>query len=82
MAFPSSCANITSMNTDRQDCNGRNPVPIEYAGKWVAWNSDHSEIIASAATLQEVWTMTRTKAEADPVFEKVPHADVRFVGTR
>lgn len=57
-------------------------VPIEFSGKWVAWNSDHSRIVAHAKSLQEIWELVRESKVEDPVFEKVPRADVRFVGMR
>ncbi len=32
----------------------RPPVPLEYAGKWLAWSTDHKEILAHADSLPEV----------------------------
>jgi len=57
-------------------------VPVQFAGKWVAWNAEHTRIIAHAETLQQLWQAVRDEQIDDPVFEKVPRADVRFVGTR
>ena len=57
-------------------------VPIELSGKWVAWLSDHSRIVAHSNTLQDLWRIVRDRDIVDPVFEKMPHADVRFVGMR
>lgn len=57
-------------------------VPVEFAGKWVAWNAEHTRIIAHAESLQQLWQTVRATKIDDPVFEKVPHADVRFVGMR
>jgi hypothetical protein len=57
-------------------------VPIELAGKWVAWNAEHTRIVAHADTLQLLWQAVRDEQIDDPVFEKVPRADVRFAGTR
>lgn len=57
-------------------------VPVEFSGKWVVWNSDHSHIVAHAETLQRLWQVVREANIDDPVFEKVPSADVRFVGSR
>ncbi len=56
------------------------PGPVEYAGKWVAWNADHSRIVASDETLPALWKTVRERQILDPVFEKVPSPDVRFVG--
>lgn len=57
-------------------------VPIEYAGKWVAWNADHSRIVAHSDSFDEIWQIAEAKCIPDPIFEKVPRSDVRFVGTR
>ena len=48
------------------------PVPVEYAGKWVAWNDDQSEIVAHGSELK---TVRQTAAELGcirPVLQKVP----------
>jgi len=58
------------------------PVPIEYAGKWVAWNSGHSRIVAHSDSLEELWQAVHDQGISDPVFEKVPRVDIRFVGAR
>lgn len=57
------------------------PVPAEFAGKWVAWDATHERIIASAATMSEVWKLARETGEQNPIYEKVPQLDVRFVGS-
>jgi hypothetical protein len=57
------------------------PVPAEYAGKWVAWDSKHVRIIASATTLEEVCEATDVAGETDPLFEKVPPLEGRLVGS-
>ena len=57
-------------------------VPVEMGGKWIAWNAEHTRIVAQAETLQQLWQAVQEQKIDDPVFEKVPQADVRFVGTR
>lgn len=57
-------------------------VPLEFAGKWVAWNTGHTHIIAHADSLHQLWQIVREENVDDPVFERVPRTDVRFVGTR
>ncbi len=57
-------------------------IPIELCGQWVAWNAAHTRIVAHAETLKELRQAVREKQIDDPVFEKVPRADVRFVGAR
>lgn len=70
------------MPTKPLDPESTKAVPIEYAGKWVAWNADHSRIVACSDSLEEIWQIAKAACIPDPVFEKVPRSDVRFVGTR
>lgn len=55
-------------------------VPIEYAGQWIAWDHDHSRIIASGRTFAEARRAAIQKGEPDPLMDKVPSATVRFIG--
>jgi len=56
-------------------------VPKEYAGKWIAWDRKERTIIASGRTFAEVKRAAEQAGEAKPLLEKVPRADVRFVGS-
>lgn len=40
------------------------------------------EILASAETLQELWKQVETRKIENPIFERVPPADARFIGAR
>lgn len=55
-------------------------VPLEYAGKWIAWSSDHLRIVASAEHLEEVHRLVSENGETDVWYDKVPDATVRFGG--
>lgn len=55
-------------------------VPIEYAGKWIAWNADKTKIVASGVTLLEAIQAAQSTGESQPIFAKAPRADVRFIG--
>ncbi len=57
-------------------------VPIEYAGKWIAWNHEMTRIVASANSLMEVLEAAKRAGESDPVLDKVPPANVRLIGAR
>ncbi len=70
------------MPTRKVDTVRPSAVPAELGGKWVAWNAEHTCIIAHAETLQQLWQATQERRIDDPIFEKVPLADVRFVGAR
>jgi hypothetical protein len=58
------------------------PVPAEYGGRWVVWNADHSQIVADGESFLELWQLVRERKIENPTFEKVPRADVRFIGSR
>ncbi len=55
-------------------------VPIEFAGKWIAWTLDGSCIVAHGETLEECEQAALRAGETDPRFEKTPRADVRIIG--
>jgi hypothetical protein len=55
-------------------------APIEYAGKWVAWDHDETRIVASGQTFAEAVEAAERAGEKDPVMHKVPKANVHFVG--
>jgi hypothetical protein len=55
-------------------------VPIEYAGLWIAWDKERSTIVASGKTFAEVRRAAQRAGETEPLFDKVPPVDVRFVG--
>ena len=57
-------------------------VPKEFAGQWVAWNSDASAIIANGPDLKAVMHDAEKTGEAEPSFERIPRHDVRLVGAR
>jgi hypothetical protein len=57
-------------------------VPIEYAGKWIAWNHAISRIIASGSSPAEVLEAAQKAGESNPVLDKVPPANVRLIGAR
>lgn len=57
-------------------------VPIEYAGKWIAWNHAMTRIVASGATPREVRDAAISAGEPNPILGKSPPADVRMIGAR
>jgi len=57
-------------------------VPIEYAGKWIAWDRSMTRIVASGNSLAEVMDAAKKAGESDPVFDKVPPANVHLIGSR
>jgi hypothetical protein len=57
-------------------------VPIEYAGKWIAWDHSMTRIVASGATPAEALEAAKKAGETDPVLGKSPPANVRMIGAR
>jgi len=55
-------------------------VPIEFAGKWIAWDHGMQRIVASGESAAEVLEMARKAGETDPVLGKSPPANVRLIG--
>jgi Family of unknown function (DUF5678) len=55
-------------------------VPIEYAGKWIAWDKEKTRIVASGATLEDAARAAKAAGETEPSFAKAPRADIRFCG--
>jgi hypothetical protein len=55
-------------------------VPMEFAGKWIAWDFSLSRIIASGHSYEETIQQALATGEKRPVLEKAPDARVRFIG--
>ena len=55
-------------------------VPIEYGGRWIAWDFAGTRIVAVGDDLAEVERAARQAGEDRPRLEKVPRSDVRIVG--
>jgi hypothetical protein len=55
-------------------------IPPEYSGKWVAWSSDQTTIVATGRTFAEARAAALAAGESRPLLEKAPKIDVRFVG--
>jgi len=55
-------------------------VPIEYAGKWIAWDFNETKIIASGRSYEDTRKAAEATGEKRPVLAKAPDAKVRFIG--
>jgi hypothetical protein len=55
-------------------------VPIEYAGKWIAWDHAITRIVASGNSPAEVIEAAESAGESGPVLDKSPRASVRLIG--
>jgi hypothetical protein len=54
-------------------------VPIEYAGKWIAWDFERTKIIASGRTYAETVRAAEATGETRTILAKTPDAHVRFM---
>ena len=54
------------------------PVPREYAGQWVAWNEECTEILSHGDDMRDVRDLAIAAGCARPVMQKIPHRP--FVG--
>ena len=58
--------------------NRAKPVPEQYAGHWVAWNAEGTEIISHGDSLSEVLDQAIAYGCSQPTFQHVPRGP--FVG--
>jgi hypothetical protein len=56
-------------------------VPVAYAGLWVAWNDERTQIIASGVDVADVREAARRLGALQPLLEKVPWVDTHYAGT-
>lgn len=55
-------------------------VPIEYCGKWIAWDHERTKIVGSGETMSAARTEANQAGEARPYLTKAPHPTIRFAG--
>jgi hypothetical protein len=53
------------------DPNRPQPAPLEYVGKWVAWNRELTQIIAHGESFADVQAAAREAGYPQAVVEKV-----------
>jgi len=68
------------MDDKQLQSDDRPVVPLELAGKWVAWSLDGSRIIAHGETLDACEEAANRAGETELRFEKVPRADRPHIG--
>ena len=55
-------------------------VGPQYSDKWIVWNAEQTEIIASADTYEAATEKAGQSGDPDPIIEKVPPLDGGIVG--
>jgi hypothetical protein len=63
-----------------QDPSRPSPAPAEFAGQWVAWNVERTQIIANGRTIAEVHAALRKLGEPGALLERVRRLDELRVG--
>lgn len=56
------------------------PAPIEYAGQWVAWNREQTEIVAHGEKLVEVHRAAVAAGHPRAILQKVRRGNEAFIG--
>jgi hypothetical protein len=56
------------------------PAPIEFAGQWVAWNKDRTEIVANGVDALEVHKSALEKGHSKAILQKVREPGISFIG--
>jgi Family of unknown function (DUF5678) len=56
------------------------PAPVEYAGQWVAWNRDRTEVVAHGDDVVEVHKSAIAKGLSKPILQKVRQPGAMFLG--
>lgn len=55
-------------------------TPQEYSGKWIAWNYNHTKVVASGESPLEVKEKAIKEGESRPWLDKVPAEDEYYGG--
>ncbi len=69
-------------NIQRWLANPKHPAiaPVEYAGKWVAWNKDHTRIVGHGDTMKEALVAARSAGHEQVALQRVPPVDEVLIG--
>ena len=56
------------------------PAPVEFAGQWVAWNRERTEVVAHGRDFIEVHREVLALGYPNAIFQKVRDPKVGFIG--
>ena len=57
------------------------PAPVQFAGQWIAWNAQRTEVIAHGTDVAAVRAAAVAIGQPDALLQKVARPDRAFVGT-
>ena len=57
------------------------PAPVEFAGQWVAWNKQRTEIVAHGMDWEAVHAAASAAGHPDAILQHVRQPGSRFIGT-
>lgn len=64
--------------------NQRSPTPphapVEYAGQWVAWNKERTQIVAHGPKLPAVHQQALAAGHPEAILQHVRRPESRFIG--
>jgi len=52
--------------------HGPQPIPAKYAGKWIAWDASHTQIVAHGTEMSRVRRDAAAAGHADPILQRSP----------
>ena len=55
-------------------------APVEYAGKWVAWDDARENVVAAGSDMEQVHKQAISAGVKRPLLQKVPRPDRLFIG--
>ena len=63
---------ITIEEFERKYPDRAKPIPVEFAGQWIAWNANRSQIVAHGPEMSQVRSDAVAAGHSEPILQKVP----------
>jgi hypothetical protein len=56
------------------------PAPVKFAGQWVAWNKERTEIVAHGPNMAAVHAAALAAGHPRAILQRVRRPELRFIG--
>ena len=56
------------------------PAPVEFAGQWIAWNRERTQIVAHGRDMASVHATAVAKGHPDAILQRVRRPELGFIG--